>query len=76
VQEKGQDSELDVKLASFRKVHIDPKVEGQRDGTEVEIERLLHDLNDVNMQLQNSVLSAGSGVLSHTIVRTKILCMN
>jgi hypothetical protein len=25
----------------------------------------LHDLNDVNMQLQNLVLSTGSGVLSH-----------
>jgi hypothetical protein len=40
-----------VKLASFRKIHIEPKVEGQRDGKEAKIKRLLQDLNDTNMNL-------------------------
>jgi Golgi SNAP receptor complex protein 1 len=68
-QARRLESELDVKLASFRRGQIDPTVEGQRDGNEAEIVRLLQHLNDVNSQMQNWVSGAGSDVLSHTLAR-------
>lgn len=69
MQARRLESELDVKLASFRRGQIDPTVEGQRDGNEAEIVRLLQHLNDVNSQMQNWVSGAGSDVLSHTLAR-------
>lgn len=69
LQARRLESDLDVKLASFRRGQIDPAVGSQRDGNEAEIERLLQHLNDVNVQMQNWVSSAGSDVLSHTLAR-------
>ncbi|KAG0588231.1 hypothetical protein M758_2G179200 [Ceratodon purpureus] len=68
-QARRLESELDVKLSSFRRGQIDPTAEGQRDSNEAEIERLLKHLNDVNVQMQNWVSNAGSDVLSHTLAR-------
>ncbi|KAG0577747.1 hypothetical protein KC19_5G178100 [Ceratodon purpureus] len=66
-QARKLESELDVKLASFRRVGT-PK-NGQGDGSEAEIERLLQQLNEVNKQMQSWVSNAGSDVLSHTLAR-------
>lgn len=68
-QARRLESELDVKLASFQRGQNAPAVDGQTDGNEVEIERLLQHLNDVNVRMQNWVSDAGSDVLSHTLVR-------
>jgi hypothetical protein len=67
LQARKLESELDVKLASFRRVGT-PKG-GQGDGSEAEIERLLQQLNDVNKHMQSWVSNAGSDVLSHTLAR-------
>ena len=69
MQARRLESELDVKLSSFRRGQIDPAVDGQRESNEAEIERLLKHLNDVNVQMQNWVSNAGSDVLSHTLAR-------
>lgn len=66
-QARKLESELDVKLASFRRVGT-PK-DGQGDGSEAEIARLLQQLNEVNKHMQSWVSNAGSDVLSHTLTR-------
>ncbi|XP_024398729.1 Golgi SNAP receptor complex member 1-1 [Physcomitrium patens] len=66
-QARKLESELDVKLASFRRIGT-PK-DGQGDGSEAEIEKLLQHLNEVNKDMQNWVSNAGSDVLSHTLAR-------
>jgi Golgi SNAP receptor complex protein 1 len=68
-QARRLESELDVKLASFRRGQLDPAVDGQRGGNEAEIERLLKHLDDVNVQMQSWVSNAGSDVLAHTLAR-------
>lgn len=67
LQARKLESELDVKLASFRRIGT-PK-DGQGDGSEAEIEKLLQHLNEVNKDMQNWVSNAGSDVLSHTLAR-------
>ena len=67
LQARKLESELDVKLSSFRRGGT-PK-DGQGDGSEAEIERLLQQLNEVNKHMQNWVSNAGSDVLSHTLAR-------
>lgn len=58
LQARKLESELDVKLSSFRRGGT-PK-DGQGDGSETEIERLLQQLNEVNKHMQNWVSNAGS----------------
>jgi Golgi SNAP receptor complex protein 1 len=69
MQARKLESELDIKLASFRRLGNGPAGDGQGDGNEAEIERLLQQLNEVNKQMQSWVSSAGSDVLSHTLTR-------
>jgi Golgi SNAP receptor complex protein 1 len=66
-QARKLESELDVKLSSFRR--LGTAVDAQGDGSEAEIERLLQQLNEVNKHMQNWVSNAGSDVLSHTLAR-------
>ncbi|CAK9269314.1 unnamed protein product [Sphagnum jensenii] len=68
-QARKLESELDIKLASFRRLGNGPAGDGQGDGNGAEIERLLQQLNEVNKQMQSWVSSAGSDVLSHTLTR-------
>lgn len=67
-QARKLESELDVKLASYRRLATG-RGEDKANGGEVAIETLLEQLHTVNERMQAWVSTASSDVLAHTLAR-------
>lgn len=72
MQARKLEAQLDEQMVSYRKV-VSTKVSAKNDTSENDLEsgidRLLKQLQQVNLQMQNWVSSGGSEMVSHTLTR-------
>ncbi|XWS20518.1 hypothetical protein CRYUN_Cryun31cG0108500 [Craigia yunnanensis] len=71
-QARKLEAQLDEQMNSYRKLvstRVSTKGDSQENDLESGIDRLLKQLQQVNMQMQDWVLSGGSEMVSHTLTR-------
>lgn len=72
MQARKLEAQLDEQMVSYRRV-VSTKVSAKNDTSENDLEsgidRLLKQLQQVNLQMQNWVSSGGSEMVSHTLTR-------